>query len=471
MARGLVSGVIWGTVVSGLGIAALSLISSQVQPPAPAPDASTEIGVPGTVDGEDGPAAPVPVTTPVPAASPQPAQPLPPEGMMPPGAADPLRPDALAEAGDGVIPPGEDGAVPMGRSETGVAALPAQGDVPVVPGVEAVPGVDALPTHPQVMAEAGGGTGAPGEGVPVTPGGTSDPEIAGAVPGMAGSPAAGDALPETGAAPAPRSPGLGEPVAPIGDQAENVVTGRLPSIGDAAAADQPETLVPVEPAIRRNAAAFSGAGGAPLMSVLLIDAPETRSLLGDLKNLPFATSFVVDAEAPDAAETIAFYRDLGAEVVLSVPLPAGAAPADVEVVLQVYGQLLDHAVAMLVTNEAGFQTLGAAARQVALVLHATGHGLISMPQGLNTGHKSAVKEGVPAGLIFSELDNDGQSGAVIRRFMDNAAFRARQEEAGVIMLAHARQETIQALVEWSFGNRAQSVTLAPVSAVLLQGQQ
>ena len=55
---------------------------------------------------------------------------------------------------------------------------------------------------------------------------------------------------------------------------------------------------------------------------------------------------------------------------------------------------------------------------------------------------------------------------MIRRFLDNAAFRARNED-GVIVLARARAETLEALQEWSLGNRAQTVTLAPISAVLL----
>jgi len=102
---------------------------------------------------------------------------------------------------------------------------------------------------------------------------------------------------------------------------------------------------------------------------------------------------------------------------------------------------------------------------VAVILREDGLGLITLPQGLNTGHKAALRGGVAAGLIFRELDNDGQSGAVIRRFMDNAAFKARQNK-GVILLGHARAETIQALIEWSLGNRAKSVALAPVSVVL-----
>jgi len=258
----------------------------------------------------------------------------------------------------------------------------------------------------------------------------------------------------------------GTRVGQIGDLATNVTTNRLPSIGQTpVAASGAEVVATMVPALRINAQSFENPQEQPVMAVLLIDTGAARNLLGDLKNLPFPISFVVDGAAADAAEAIAFYRAAGAEIVLSVPLPQGATPTDVEVTMSTFTPYLDAAVAMMAPKDSGFQTMGPAATQVAVVLDASGHGLISIPQGLNTGHKSALKEGVAAGLIFRELDNDGQSGAVIRRFMDNAAFKARQND-GVILLGPARTSTIQALIEWSLGNRAKSVALAPVSVVL-----
>ena len=121
---------------------------------------------------------------------------------------------------------------------------------------------------------------------------------------------------------------------------------------------------------------------------------------------------------------------------------------------------------MVVDAALDFQALGPGAVQLATNLAESGHGLVSFPAGLNTGHKSALKLDVPAGLVFLDLDGDGQESPVIRRFLDNAAFRARNEE-GVIVIARTRPETLQALLEWSLGNRAQTVTLAPISAVLL----
>jgi len=75
--------------------------------------------------------------------------------------------------------------------------------------------------------------------------------------------------------------------------------------------------------------------------------------------------------------------------------------------------------------------------------------------------------GVPTALVFREFDGAGQDSATIKRFLDQAAFRARQQ-SGVILVGHIRAATIKALIEWSLGNRASSVALAPVSAALLR---
>lgn len=254
-------------------------------------------------------------------------------------------------------------------------------------------------------------------------------------------------------------------LAPELDTEPGVVVNRLPMIGDAPE-PAPEAEKPREPALSRNALAFAPSGDQPRLSFLLIDTGAAdRESLGDLGKLPFPVTVAIDASAVDAQEAITFYREHGAEVVLEMPLPEGATPTDIDVTVEAYGPLLDQAIAVLPEQTSDFQTLGAAAVQLATNLAETGHGLVSYPAGLNTGHKAAVKEGVKAGLVFRDLDSKGQGGAVIRRFLDNAAFKARGHD-GVIVVARTRTETVQALLEWSLGTRAQSVALAPVSAVL-----
>ena len=99
-------------------------------------------------------------------------------------------------------------------------------------------------------------------------------------------------------------------------------------------------------------------------------------------------------------------------------------------------------------------------------LASDGRGLVTKSQGLNSALREAESEGVPAGVIYRDLDGDGQDARVIRRFLDQAAFRARQND-GVILLARMRQETIDALDAWNEANRAGQVALAPLSTVLL----
>ena len=103
--------------------------------------------------------------------------------------------------------------------------------------------------------------------------------------------------------------------------------------------------------------------------------------------------------------------------------------------------------------------------QVVAAAGASGHGLVTFPRGLNTAQQIAERDGVPSALVFRDLDGDGQDGAAIRRTLDQAAFRARQG-GEVILVGRAQPETITALTEWALGNRAASVTLAPVSAVI-----
>ena len=103
--------------------------------------------------------------------------------------------------------------------------------------------------------------------------------------------------------------------------------------------------------------------------------------------------------------------------------------------------------------------------QVVAVVSDTGHGLITYPRGLNTAHQQAERVGVPTGLIFRILDEDGETTEQIRRTMDRAAFRARQSDA-VILVGHTARGTIAAIQEWARDSGAANVTLAPVSVAL-----
>ncbi len=515
MARGWITGILTGVVVSGLGLATASLVMGPVAPepqpdmaapepavPVPVPDAMGDVDAGAAVEAAPQPVAPAEAvaaedTQPTPEmmvdespapdageADAAPAADLAPVEAPPVSAApDAAAPDAAPDAEQ---PPAD---APQAAPETMTAPEP-----PVEPEAmmeeagEPAAAADAAAVEAAPLVEAAPQPAAEPE--PVTePAAEPEPDIAAVAPEPEATPepaAAPDApaeraaLPQIvveaapGAAPAPAPRAMPEtvmvsPEADLmpeaeGDPAAAVVTNRLPRIGDTPA---PEVAAPVAvPALSRNAVAFAPTGDQPRLAFLLVDTgADDRAGLGDLAKLPFPVSVAVDASAADAEQAIAFYRAQGAEVVLEMPLPEGATATDVDVTVEAYGPLLDQAVAVLAEDDLGFQTLGEGAVQLATNLAESGHGLVSFPSGLNTGHKAALKEGVKAGLVFRDLDSEGQTGAVIRRFLDNAAFRARGEE-GVIVVARTRAETLQALLEWSLGTRAQSVALAPVSAVL-----
>jgi hypothetical protein len=236
--------------------------------------------------------------------------------------------------------------------------------------------------------------------------------------------------------------------------------------------EEPRTeIATLDPADAAGAAldsfrvAYERPADVPLLSLILI-VPEASAVLPDtLAALPFKVSFAIFARDPEASQTASDLRKSGAEILMIPSLPQAATPADVEQALQANLSVIPQAVAFLDAPEASFQTDRTAVAQVVAAAGASGHGLVTFPRGLNTAQKIAERDGVPAGLVFRDLDADGQDSATIRRTLDQAAFRARQE-GEVILVGRARPQTITALTEWALGNRAASVSLAPVSAVI-----
>ncbi len=68
--------------------------------------------------------------------------------------------------------------------------------------------------------------------------------------------------------------------------------------------------------------------------------------------------------------------------------------------------------------------------------------------------------------ILRDFDGEGQDARTKRRFLDGAAFRARQD-GSVVMLGRLTPDTLSALLLWSLQDRAASVAMVPVSAVLI----
>lgn len=365
-------------------------------------------------------------------------------------------------------------AQPQSEAALSISTEPAQPPAPQVADETAfapvVPQSDALPPVPQDPDA---------EGTLPALGAAAEEEVIAAEPDV---PAQEAEAPETTVV-TPPAPATELPLAGFGaGVADEVETPRLQqrvgSLVDRDAAggeDAPETeavaeaVAPDQTAIKAYAAAFTPDGERPLMSIVLIDSGQDLSGgnigLVALRSFPYPVSFAVDATLPDAADRAAAFYAEGFEVLALVDLPRGATAANAEVSLAAAMDAVPQAVGILEGTAAGLQSDMATAAQVTSIAAASGHGLLLQSKGLNSAQKQALRDGVPAATVFRDFDSAGQTPTVMRRFLDQAAFRAGQE-GGVVMLGRLQPDTISALLLWGLQERATRVDLAPVSAVL-----
>ncbi len=517
MIRNFVVGVAWGGVVAGLGL----VVISQVAPMQGVPEAAIPVAEPvivapkpaevvakpapepglKTVDPTEI-AAPAPLTPAQPeaaanAALPQPDAtaaavaaplvappldaPLPQDTAVAAGAPTAQAPKVQLEEPAAIATP--TAAIPDSPPPGDAAALPADDTALITADAQplpAAPGGDLAPAAAELPPPAAPQTDEPLLDPPAAPAAAPDPvsiapqPIADPEPVDPPAPVAPTAPPETPAKPpseitsllpstiAPDT-GLNEPVA-------GVTTGRLPSI--AAAAPKPEITTAPAPApgtttpLIRYARSFANPANKPLFAIVLLDTGTADLNRAQLAALPFPVSFVIDPLNPDAAQAAAIYRGAGQEVLmLATGIPAGATASDLEQTFQAHADALPEAVAILDLAEGGFQNDRPLATQVVPILKAQGRGLLTYDKGLNAADQVARREDLPAATIFRSLDAEGEETALIRRYLDRAAFKAAQD-GRVVVLGQTRPETIAALLEWTVEGRAAAVALAPASAVV-----
>lgn len=252
---------------------------------------------------------------------------------------------------------------------------------------------------------------------------------------------------------------------PSGDETIKVNRVVTATPQEAPAAPEADTVPDDAPAIVRYAAAFENPEDKPLMSIILLDDGIMKGADSALKTLPFPVTVVLDPSTPDVGAKMAAYRAAGIEVGVRSALPAGASASYVQIAFEASFGTLNETVLLFDAGTGGMQNDRAVTEQAMSILAKDGRGLVSVSSGLNSAMREADKAGVAAGIIFRDLDGQGQDARNIRRFMDQAAFRARQE-SGVILLARIRPDTISALQLWGTANRAGQVALAPASAIL-----
>ncbi|SDN89102.1 Uncharacterized conserved protein YibQ, putative polysaccharide deacetylase 2 family [Lutimaribacter pacificus] len=377
------------------------------------------------------------------------------EGAAPEPAEEEVEEEIAGEAGE--TDPAADPAAPAPDVADTAPAMPppsepASEEEPAAPGIAAMdPAAPATPAPapaPEPQAEAA--PSQPPAPEPADPEAETDPEP---------DTATGD------------RPGVGTPAPSLVERADSRVSSRLPSVGaDGDAAPDQAAAPPVAasdaPPIVANAAPFENPEGKPLMSVVLIDRGDFSSAVEALSAFPYPVTFAVDPAWDGAAAAAERYRAAGFEVLALVDIPEAAQAPDVEVNLAAILGALPGVVGVMEGDRTGLQSSRAISDQVAAYLRDSGHGLVMYPNGLDTARKLAEKEGVPAVTLFRDFDAAGQEAPVIRRFLDQAAFKAGQEPASVVMVGRARAETVSALILWGLADRAGRVALAPVSALL-----
>ncbi|WP_417247760.1 divergent polysaccharide deacetylase family protein [Celeribacter sp.] len=458
MGRGILSGLIWGVVVGG----GILVVSNEVVAPryvvleAPVPQADAEGPVEGAPDAPVEDESPD-LTAEMPAAEPDRSSAQPDDLDAPdadaPGPADdaaapaPQASDAApAPMGGAVDPEGEGDTLPDGD---------AMGETPVLPAPEA--------PEPQVddtMGEAPTPPSMPGMGKTVRV-----PEGADTAPEQ-------PQMPEDGASDiGDTSSPLGEKVGSFTDRADDRISTRLPTIsnGDAGedASEAPVVMADALPALVAYSADFDASRvTGPMMSIVLVDIGELGPEDAAISQLPFPVTFGVDVLAPDAATRARAYRDRGLEVLAMVGLPDGASPQDAAVILDNARATMPVSIGFLDVPSASYQMSRQVAAQVVAAAAETGHAIVTFPRGLNALEQEAKRAGdQPAVLVFRDFDGRAQDVAAMKRFIDQAAFRAGKD-GDIVLVGRAKSDTILALAEWALGNRAASVSLVPLSYLL-----
>ncbi|CUH76885.1 polysaccharide deacteylase family 2 protein [Tropicibacter naphthalenivorans] len=480
MARGFLAGVVWGTVVSGIGAGTLSVVAQMPVPAndAPVSDTSAELAAPldapveapvampqveadapeapATPDAAPSPEAPEPASDAPVATAPDPALPQPqPQDSAP--VADPAQtaaPDVGPDIGDAPqAPAGPEADAPL---DLAVAA-----DAPVTPAGQSAAPAAAAPDQPPVVETDPAAPPAPQPQPQPAPEPEPEPQPAPEPEVVVNTP---DPEPETA------GPSIGKPAGSLLDK-QAVPTGRLATItADAPEeqADAPQVAaLPADSPLVKFAAEVDVAADVPRMAVVVIDDGSTPLGPDTLEAFPFPLTIALGPEHPNAAEAAVAYRKLGFDILAIGAVPEGATPSDVEVTLAGLVSAVPEAVGILEAPTGGLQQSRDISDQTTSFLKESGHGIVMMPKGMDTAQKLALKDGVPAVTLFRDIDGAGQDGEMIKRTLNQAAFRARQEGA-VVMLARLSADTMSQLTLWGLQDRTGSVALVPVSTVLTE---
>lgn len=437
MMRGLLSGILWGTVFGGMGLVVLSTLL----PLPETPPGEAEVEVPAESEFN----RPKPEETLL----------LPQEDkIQPPKAVRAVEAPTVQQMND------------LSDSVTRSAGLPQAGlEIPHVAAPAAAAAIPALPREggpaPVVSDAIGLGSPSPRPDAPLAP----DVAIPPAVQAQRSESA--DMIipgPSRLHSAAPQIQALtSTPFAPE----RPAVVAESTTMAAQRGGNAPEEAV--MDALVRFAQTFANPDDKPLFAVILIDRPDQLSARDSLFGLGFPITVAIDPGRDDATTAAAAYRAAGHEVlIMADALPERTQPDDIKAALDAFRTSLPQAVALLDKTDGDLlQTDRDLIDPIFSGLAASGHGFLTYDRGLQDIFERGMRDGVATGLIFRSLDAEREGAPLIRRYLDRAVFEAL-EHGAVIMIGNTYDATLTALAEWSLGRRAGTVALAPVSAVLLR---
>ncbi|MBT4566425.1 MAG: hypothetical protein HOC45_00750 [Marinovum sp.] len=207
----------------------------------------------------------------------------------------------------------------------------------------------------------------------------------------------------------------------------------------------------------------------PLLTVVLIADEKNPIDIQALKQVPFPISLAIPMTGLESEKLMNFYRSNGFEVAVIIDYPNAASVQEIDAILTSGLARLNKTVAVIEGSPGNLQKTRSRSEQTAKILSQTGHGLLVYDKGLNTIVREAENLGVPVRTIYRNFDELKGGSRTIRRFLDGAAFRARQEglKSAIVVTASLHPETLNALLLWSMQSRSQTVTIAPLSQALM----
>lgn len=234
------------------------------------------------------------------------------------------------------------------------------------------------------------------------------------------------------------------------------------------------------PARDVNARAFDAPGGAPLISVVLMDAgngsiPEDALAL---MTMPLTVSVRPNGDARRLAELA---RAFGHEVLVELPMASGAGvqaglmtevQSDQTLVAQTIRYMADLDVAVGITGPDGAPLMRDQARMTAILNALVEHGFLWLDPRLGTGSRTeyAARE---TGVVWSAGDrliNTPATEEQIYQNLESAAFQARRNGTVIVFLPTS-PDALKALVRWGLERGGQEVWFAPVSAAVARRQK